>query len=69
MSFFTIFTVIKILAKFGTTRKMLNASLLWSYGGCFFKDCLRIFVMFANVDIGKIVLLRVQILQLFLLSY
>ena len=28
MSFFTIFTVVKILAKFGTTRKMLNARLL-----------------------------------------
>ena len=27
MSFFTIFTVVKILAKFGTTKKMLKASL------------------------------------------
>ena len=56
MSFFTIFTVVEILAKFGTTRKMLNASLLRSCGGCFFlifKDCLRIFVMFVNVDICK----------------
>ena len=37
MSFFTIFTVVKILAKFGTTSKMLNDSLLWSCGGCFFE--------------------------------
>ena len=31
--FFTIFTVIKILAIFGTTWKMLNAILLWSCVG------------------------------------
>ena len=59
MSFSTIFTVVEILAKFGTTRKMLNASLLRSCGSCFFlifKDCLTIFVMFVNVDICKTVL-------------
>ena len=59
MSFFTIFTAVKILAKFETTRKMLNASLLWSFGDCFFfifKDCLRIFVMFVNVNMCKTIL-------------
>ena len=53
MSFFTIFTAVKILAKFETTRKMLNASSLWSFGDCFFlifKNCLVIFGMFVNVN-------------------
>ena len=47
---------------------MLNASLLWSCAGVFmylfiylffwvFKDCLRIFVMFVNVEMCKIVLI------------
>ena len=55
MSFFTIFTVVKILAKFGTMRKMLNTSLYQVVGVVFskFKDCLRIFVMFVNVDMCK----------------
>ena len=49
---------IKILAKFGTTGKMLNASLLWSCVELLFwvfKDCLRISVMFATVEICKVV--------------
>ena len=41
LSFFTIFTLVKISAKFGTTWKMLNASLLWSCAGSLF-ECLRI---------------------------
>ena len=54
MSFLMIFTV-----KFGTTWKMLNASLFWSCAGLLFwvfKDCLRIFVMFVNLDMCEIVL-------------
>ena len=71
--FFTIFTVVKILAKFGTTRKML-ASLLWSCGGCSFLFlrivwgflwCLSIW---ACVKVSSLEV-RVQSLQLFLLSY
>ena len=49
---------IKILAKFGTTGKMLNASLLWSCVELLFwvfKDCLRISVMFATVEICEVV--------------
>ena len=74
--FFTIFTVVKILAKFGTTWKMLNAGLLRGCVGLLFwvfKNCLRIFVMFANADMCvKLSLLQVRVLttsflQLFLL--
>ena len=42
---------------------------LWGLFFFIFKDCLRFFVMFVNVDIVKLSLLqvRVQTLQLFLL--
>ena len=70
MSFF--FTVVKILAKFGTTRKMLNASLLWSCKGCFF-EFLRIvwgflwcLSMWTCVKLS-LLQVRVRTLQLFLL--
>ena len=58
--FFTIFTVVKMLAIFGTTWKLLNAILLWSCVGLLFwvfKDCLRIFVVFVKVDLCEIVLI------------
>ena len=52
----------KILAKLGTTRKMLNASFfimkLWVFFFfLIFKDRLRIFQMFVNVDMCKTVLI------------
>ena len=59
MSFFTIFTVVKILAKFGTTRKILMLVYYEVVGVVFwvFKGCLRIFVMFVDVDMCKTVLI------------
>ena len=54
------FIRLKILAKFGTTRKMLNASLLWNCRGCFFeflKIVWEFFVIFVNVDMCKTVLI------------
>ena len=39
---------------------MLNASFLWSCAGLFFlifKDCLRVFMMFVNVDMCESVLI------------
>ena len=57
---FTIFNVVKILAKCGTTWKMLKANLWYSCVGFLFwvfKDCLRIYVMFVNVNMCGIVLI------------
>ena len=68
--FFTIFTVVKILAIFGTTWKMLNAILLWSCVGLLFwvfKDCLRIFVVFVKVACVKLSLLQVRVLTIWVL--
>ena len=62
MSFLMIFTV-----KFGTTWKILNASLFWSCAGLLFwvfKDCLRIFVMFVNLICTKLSLLQVRVLTM-----
>ena len=48
-----------ILTKFGTTRKMLNASFLQSCGGCFFnfQRTLEDFCEFCDVDMCNTVII------------